>query len=224
MNIQQTHGKSLRMRPENYLAIFLAMFATTSARCQTMYSFETDEDFFAVASEWPAWQNTLERHDSERAAIQQCLLDAEACTPRFMGLRHILLKGAELTPDQQIRLVNRYINSQTYKDDRITLGSRSGNQWETLTEFLQRGGDCEDFAVAKYFILREFGFGAEDMRVVIGRESQRTSYHAMLAVRFDEGVLLLENDNTIRRNGNQDIDGFVYAINEQGIWDHEKSN
>ena len=112
---------------------------------------------------------------------------------------------------------------QRYKDDRVSSKSMAGNQWETLTGFLERGGDCEDFAVAKYFILREFGIDAEDMRIVIGREPQRATHHAMLAIRFNEDVWLLENDNTVRRNGRQDINRFVYAINERGIWDHEKN-
>lgn len=211
----------MRLWLEITLAVFLTMFASTGAHCQTRYSFETAEDFFAPATSWPAWQNTLYRHQAEREAIHQCLGDEAACTARFRSLRHVLLKGADLRLEQQVRLVNRYINGQRYKDDRVSSRSSAGNQWETLTGFLHRGGDCEDFAVAKYFILREFGVGAEDMRVVIGREPQRATHHAMLAIRVDEEVWLLENDNRIHRNGNQDIKRFVYAINEQGIWDHE---
>lgn len=195
--------------------------AMTSAHGQPTYSFETADDYFAAASEWPAWQQTLERHQSQRDAIAQCLLEEEACERRLRGLRHVLLKGAELDPEKQVRLVNRYVNAQRYKDDRIGLQADAGNEWETLTEFLHDGGDCEDFAVAKYFVLREFGFDPEDMRIVIGLEAGRSTHHAMLAVRFDGDVLLLENDNTIRRNGNREIDRFIYAINEQGIWDHE---
>jgi predicted transglutaminase-like cysteine proteinase len=214
----------LRIRLEIFLAIIVTLFASNDARCQTLYSFETPDDFFAPAANWPAWQETLDQHYSQRGAIQQCLNDAEACPRRLKGLRHILLKGADLTSEQQIRLVNRYINGQSYKDERVSSQSEAGNQWETLTEFLEQGGDCEDFAVAKYFILREFGVDAEDMRIVIGKESQRATHHAMLAIRFDDGVWLLENDNTIHRNGYQDIDNFVYAINENGIWDHERTN
>jgi predicted transglutaminase-like cysteine proteinase len=125
------------------------------------------------------------------------------------------------TLEQQIRLVNRYINKQRYKDDRISSKSVAVNQWETLTEFLHRGGDCEDFAVPKYFVPIEFGVDAMDMRIVIGREAQRATHHAMLAIKFDDDVWLLENDNTIHKNGYQDIEEFVYALNEQGIWDHE---
>lgn len=214
----------MRTRLEFFLAVFLTMFASTGAHSQTMYSFETAEDFFAPAANWPAWQDTLDRHHSELEAIHQCLSDEDSCTRRFRGLRHILLRGADLKLEQQIRLVNRYVNRHRYEDDRVSSQSLAGNQWETLTEFLQRGGDCEDFAVAKYFILREFGVDAEDMRIVIGRESQRATHHAMLAIRFDDGIWLLENDNTIHRNGYQDINRFVYAINELGIWDHEKKD
>jgi len=212
----------VRLRLEVILAALLTMSASIDARSQTTYSFETAGDFLAPAANWPAWQDTLDRHQSEREAIHQCLSDEEICTRRLRGLRHILLRGADLTLEQQIRLVNRYVNRQRYVDDRVSSRSVAGNQWETLAEFLHSGGDCEDFAVAKYFILREFGVAADDMRIVIGRERQRATHHAMLAIRFDEDVWLLENDNTIQRNGNQDINRFVYAINEQGIWDHEK--
>ena len=36
-----------------------------------------------------------------------CLGDEEACSRRLKGLRHVLLRGADLEPEQQIRLVNR---------------------------------------------------------------------------------------------------------------------
>jgi len=214
----------MRLRHETVLAVILAMFASADAHGQAMYSFDATEDFFAPAAHWSAWQDTLDRHQSERETIHECLGNEDACPRRLKGLRHILLKGAELELEQQIRLVNRYINRHRYKDDRISSRSATGNQWETLTEFLRRGGDCEDFAVAKYFVLREFGVEAEDMRIVIGRESRRATHHAMLAIRFEGDVWLLENDNSIHRNGFQDINRFVYAINEQGIWDHERRN
>lgn len=214
----------MRLGLELILVAFVTTFASIDARCQTKYSFDTAEDFFAPAANWPAWQDTLDRHQSERETIHECLNDEAACPRRLRGLRHILLRGADLALEQQIRLVNRYINGQRYVDDRVSSQSEAGNQWETLAELLNKGGDCEDFAVAKYFILREFGVAADDMRIVIGREQERATHHALLAVRLPEDVWLLENDNSIKRNGNQDIDEFVYAVNEQGIWDHEKSN
>ena len=214
----------MRLRLESMLVAFLMMFASNDAWCQAKYSFETADDFFAPATDWPAWRDTLERHRSERESFRKCLIDEEACARKLRGLRHILLRGADLTLEQQVRLVNRYINRQRYVDDRVSSQSEAGNQWATLGEFLRDGGDCEDFAVAKYFVLRELGVAAGNMRIVIGREPARATHHAMLAIRFDRNVWLLENDNSIRRNGNQDINEFIYAINEQGIWDHEKKD
>lgn len=214
----------MRFRLETIVAIVVALFAPPGAHSQTMYSFDSAGDFFAPATHWSAWQDTLDRHQSQRETIHDCLGNVDACPRRLKGLRHVLLKGADLRLEQQVRLVNRYINRHRYKDDRVSSRSAAGNQWETLTEFLHRGGDCEDFAVAKYFVLREFGVEAEDMRIVIGKQSKRATHHAMLAIRFDEGVWLLENDNSIHRNGFQDINRFVYAINEQGIWDHEEGD
>ena len=211
----------MRFRFGAILAVLAGVSAFTVVHGQMMYSFDTAEDLLAPATDWPAWQSTLDRHQTERAALHECLRNETQCTRRLKGLRLVLLKGADLTREQQVRLVNRYINRQRYIEDRVSSQSGAGNQWETLTGFLRDGGDCEDFAVAKYFILRELGVDADDMRIVIGKEPQRASHHAMLAIRFDDDVLLLENDNTIRRNGKQEINRFVYALNERSIWDHE---
>jgi predicted transglutaminase-like cysteine proteinase len=95
------------------------------------------------------------------------------------------------------------------------------NQWSTLLEFIDRGGDCEDYATAKYFLLRELGFQPEDMRVVVSFDRSVREHHAVLAIRRTDGSSwLLEIDNTIRKTRQSDY-RFVYAINENGIWDYE---
>lgn len=205
-------------------ALLLAAFAASSAHGQSQYTFETPDDYLAPAATWTDWQAVLDQHEKEREAIQLCVADEETCTKRLKGLRHVLVKGADLTLEQQVKLVNRYVNRRRYIDDRVRRSSLAGNKFETLTEFLNGGGDCEDFAIAKYFVLREFGVPAEDMRVVVGKERRSTDHHAMLAVNGGDKVWMLENDNRIYRNGNQDMTRFVYAINENGIWDHESEN
>ena len=215
-------GDRVRLSIVKSLLTFVAIASGVAAHGEALYSFDNVDQFLAPPHVWPAWQNVLDQHENERQTIQRCVDDERECTRRLKSLRHVLTKGASLDRRQQIRLVNRYINRQRYQDDRISGQSGAGNQWETLTEFLHTGGDCEDFAVAKYFVLREFGVDGSDMRIVVGREPQRATHHAMLAVRLRDEVWLLENDNTIRQNGRQDIDQFVYAINEHGIWDHER--
>ena len=204
--------------------VLLLVSATASAN----YSFDAPGDYLARALAWPAWAQNLERHTDDREAIRRCLDQESACSGKLKSLRYILVKGAALDPDRQLRLVNRYINKRRYRRDRrqTSLSAAPGgeavlkNHWSTLLEFLRRGGDCEDYAVAKYFLLRELGFPAEDMRVLITYVKSARDYHAVLAIRRDDGSSwLLESDNTIVK-GNQRGYRFIYALNEEGIWDH----
>lgn len=206
--------------------VLLLASATASAN----YDFDAPDDFLASASLWPAWAQNLERHAADSDAIRRCVVDESACSGKLKSLRPILIKGAALDRDRQLRLVNRYINKRRYKRDRreTSLSAAPGgeavlkNHWATLLEFLRRGGDCEDYAVAKYFLLRELGFPAQDMRVLVTWEKSARDYHAVLAVRRENGSSwLLESDNTIVK-GNHRRYRFIYALNEEGIWDHAK--
>ena len=194
------------------------------------YRFDEPETYLAEARALPAWAETLERHAAERDSIRACLATGDACEGRLAGLRHVILKGAELAPDDRLSLVNRYVNKRRYRRDRRELTSsvaeggeaRLRNQWSTLLEFLERGGDCEDYATAKYFLLRELGFAAADMRVVVSYDRSVQAHHAVLAIRRADGSSwLLESDDTIRKSRQRGY-RFIYAINENGIWDHEE--
>ena len=56
--------------------------------------------------------------------------------------------------------VNLVVNGLRYVDDMQTSGVE--DHWDTPLEFLERGaGDCEDFAIAKYFLLLESGVAPE---------------------------------------------------------------
>lgn len=207
-----------------------ALLLLSSAAALAGYRFDEPETYLAGASALPAWAHTLDRHAVERPAITDCLATEGVCSGRLKSLRHVILKGAALAPDDQLRLVNRYINKRRYRRDRRQVvpsvadggQARLRNQWSTLLEFLERGGDCEDYATAKYFLLREMGYPAEDMRVVVSYDRSVREHHAVLAIRRDDGASwLLEIDNTIRKTRQYGY-LFIYAVNENGIWDHEQ--
>lgn len=193
------------------------------------YQFDEPDTYLGSANAFPAWAHAIERHAAERSTLMDCLAVEASCEGRLKSLRHVIIKGANLEPDKQLSLVNRYINKRRYRRDRTQLSlsvadggqSKLRNQWSTLIEFLERGGDCEDYATAKYFLLRELGFKAEDMRVVVSYDRSVREHHAVLAIRRADGSSwLLESDNTIRKS-RQFGYRFVYAVNEDGIWDHE---
>jgi len=66
--------------------------------------------------------------------------------------------------------------------------------WSTPLATLEKGaGDCEDYAILKYLVLREAGISPDDLRLLIVSYPRRRSYHAVLAVHLDEEWLLLDN-------------------------------
>jgi predicted transglutaminase-like cysteine proteinase len=212
-----------RLTASSVLCLLLA------APVNAAYEFAGDDDYLTAASALPAWSDMLARHARDQQLIRQCIDDETTCEGRLRSMRHVIVKGASLSEDKQLSLVNRYVNRRMYRRDRTMPApsvSANGeeklrNHWVTLLEFMQRGGDCEDYATAKYFLLRELGFEADDMRVLVTWDRRARAYHAVLAVDRDEGAAwLLDSDNRILKRSHRQY-RFVYAINENGIWLHE---
>lgn len=59
--------------------------------------------------------------------------------------------------DEQLNAINRFFNQQlSFKEDQRTW--QQSDYWATPIEALVKGaGDCEDYALAKYFSLRSLG-------------------------------------------------------------------
>ena len=213
------------------LLVLLSSLTSLPATAGEPYRFDA-AGYLGDASLMPDWADTMSREAHQSAVLDACLAEAEACPRHYRGLRQLLLRAAALPQRRQISLVSRYVNRKRYKDDRTarlesilsheTLKYRS--RWATVEEFMRRGGDCEDYATTKYYLLRRLGFSTEQLRIVVTYDRGERGYHAVLAVRLDkEGepqVLLLESDNTIKQGGRHRL-RFIYSINEESIWDHE---
>ena len=89
--------------------------------------------------------------------------------------------------------VNRYVNSRvTFTDDLRQY--RTADLWSAAGETLRRGrGDCEDYAIAKLQMLRHAGFADRDLYLVVVKDLVRRADHAVLVVRAEGRMLLLDN-------------------------------
>lgn len=185
-----------RRRPRQAIRLAAATLALGLGGCagpappHGAYPFDGGE-FLAAPSAWPAWADMLSRHAGQRPAVAACLADQAACSRRMRSLNVIVGQGASLPRERQIQLVNRFINQRGYERDRRrrTLVAGDGevvrrSQWATLKEFLEQGGDCEDYATAKYFILRRLGFPAAALRVAVAYDRRHREHHAVLAVQI----------------------------------------
>ena len=91
----------------------------------------------------------------------------------------------------RIEAVNSFVNGVRYRADEDNWGV--GDYWAAPGEFFASGGDCEDYAIAKYYSLRALGFPAERLRIVVLHDDKRKLPHAVLAVRWSDGELILDN-------------------------------
>jgi len=117
--------------------------------------------------------------------------------------------------------VNDFFNSRMdFRDDIIVWGQE--DYWATPIEFLRKGaGDCEDYALAKYFTLRELGVPASQLRITYVKALQLNQAHMVVAwyVTPDAIPLILDNLNTAILPATQRNDLLpVYSFNEQGLW------
>ncbi len=227
----QTHGPTKPTLCSPLLLLCLLCVTSTGAAAarHNQYPFDDPSDYLTGAANYSPWATTLQRHRQQRAELLACAPDAR-CRGRLRSFNRMLEKARGLSVTEQIELVNFYINRTRYDNDHPqrlydSEGNKIGverNHWATLLEFLTERGDCEDYASAKYFMLRELGLPAEQMRVVVTREFRPRGYHAVLAIRLDNStVWLLESDNVIKKRNHSGY-SYVYAMNEQSVWDHRE--
>ena len=88
----------------------------------------------------------------------------------FDDLAHAALAEA---PDDRIAFVNRAVNDWVVAADDLELGAV--DVWLTpLETFARRRGDCEDIAIAKFFVLLAAGVDATAVRLLYARWRDRT--------------------------------------------------
>ena len=123
---------------------------------------------------------------------------------------------------EKLNIVNKFWNMWPYRTDREAYGRE--DYWAAPFDFLANSGDCEDYCIAKYYTLKELGVPADDMRVVVVRETIRNMGHAVLAVYSGENIYLLDNLSDAVRSA-QRVRNYVpqFSVNEKHRWVHVKA-
>ena len=115
--------------------------------------------------------------------------------------------------------VNEFANRFRYVLDQDNYGK--SDYWAIPREFLTLGGDCEDYAIIKYFSLRQLGVPAEQLRIVVVQDSNLRIPHAILALYVPEGIMILDNQiqNIVPHSK---ISHYVpvFSLNERNWWMH----
>lgn len=128
----------------------------------------------------------------------------------------------------RVEAVNRFVNQRIRFVDDIQVWGE-GDYWATPLETLHKGaGDCEDFAIAKYFSLLALGIAPSRLRLIYVRATVMregvASYaaHMVLAYYPQQGrePLVLDNlvDTIHPASGRPDLRP-VFSFNTEGLWE-----
>ena len=91
-----------------------------------------------------------------------------------------------------IKKINNDINKYPYISDMDNYGV--AEYWATPEEFYAHGGgDCEDYAIAKYFRLLDEGMPVKDMAIVVGTKPNPPTPHAALQISYKGKKIYLDN-------------------------------
>lgn len=154
---------------------------------------------------------------------------------RFGPARVTLLKDWQavieaakpLAEEGKLRRINDFFNRNVAFDDDINIWQQS-DYWATPLETIGKGrGDCEDFAIAKYYSLRLAGIPVSKMRMIYVKARLKTptgqiqQAHMVLAYYANPGAepQVLDNLDTTIRTASQRPDlQPVFSFNSQGIF------
>jgi len=166
----------------------------------------------------PAWERARAALARDAARFDACLATRAACgDPRRAAWRTLMGALAAETPRTRLEAVNRFVNTVPYASDEDAFGAR--DHWAGPWAFLVGRGDCEDYAIAKYATLKRLGVAATDMRILVVEDVVRDLAHAVLAVRTDAGVWLLDNQSdTLLDAATTTRYRPYYAVNDAGRW------
>ena len=140
---------------------------------------------------------------------------------RIRGWQDSVRQAAEMPKADTALLtrVNRFVNQVPSASDQDHWGVE--DYWATPAEtFASNGGDCEDYAIAKYFALKELGIPVTRLRLVYARAWSSNGAHMVLAYYTapESDPMILDNlEGGIRAAADRPDLTPVFSFNEEDL-------
>lgn len=160
----------------------------------------------------PQWQRILQNHPRQITQTQ---------SPQYREWQQFISSIQGEPKLRQMLKVNQWFRKYNYKLDAHVFGE--DDYWATPVEFLQRGGDCEDYAIIKYMTLRQLGFAPNDMKVAMVYDVYSGTDHSFLIVNHDGAEFVMDNREKVS------VSRYMkkrykmhFAFNEYTLWTYTK--
>lgn len=139
---------------------------------------------------------------------------------RAIAWQKLIFTNKDKPELKKLELVNNFFNLFEFTRDSAIWGS--SDHWDTPLEFLERGaGDCEDFAISKYFTLKFLGVSIDRMKITYVKALELNEAHMVLTYfpTPEADPLVLDNLNGEIKPASKRPDLLpVYSFNADGLW------
>ncbi|SEJ93065.1 transglutaminase-like cysteine proteinase BTLCP [Pseudomonas sp. NFR16] len=140
---------------------------------------------------------------------------------RIDAWQDLLATEKQVSEMDKLAVVNQFFNKQLRYEEDIDLWHEV-DYWATPVESLILGaGDCEDYAIAKYFSLRRLGIPSEKLLITYVKALRLNRAHMVLTYYSSPNAVPLVLDSLINdiKPASERPDLLpVYAFNAQGVW------
>jgi predicted transglutaminase-like cysteine proteinase len=144
-----------------------------------------------------------------------------AARQRFVDWQKLMAAGKSITEQDKLREVNDFFNHNIQFAEDIVLWLKE-DYWATPVELLCKGaGDCEDFAIAKYFTLLEVGLDESKLRITYVKALKLNLPHMVLTYYENPQTdpLVLDNLTSTISFASERTDLLpVYSFNGTSLW------
>lgn len=208
-------------------AFFLSFFALLFLFFDKNVQAAPQEDVFNTVSfpsndlgVLPQWQDVLARIGTkERDALRLCD-EAKDCASMPMAIWRAQITSARTLPvTKKLTAINRFVNElEPYSDAEPP---SAGERWPGIQETLEGRGGAIGKAILKYISLRDCGFSAENLRIVIGQDVFSGFRTVFVLVRIYGSEYVLDQLSAPARKVGE-VNNFLplYSFNEETVWLH----
>jgi predicted transglutaminase-like cysteine proteinase len=140
---------------------------------------------------------------------------------RLLAWEELIRQDRNSTDQDKLKKVNQFFNSRIrFASDIDVWGVQ--DYWATPIEFIcKNAGDCEDFAIAKYFTLKAMGIPDEKLKITYVKAIQHNMHHMVLTYYSDPEAepLVLDNlvDSVSPASKRTDLVP-IFSFNGSGLW------
>lgn len=138
------------------------------------------------------WRDMAIRWQRDAAIVEACRRGAPCDHEGAKRWIRIGETAAALSGRPQLALVHASINRAIRYATDYQSGA-AADHWASPLESVDKMGDCEDYAIAKYMLLRSLGYRPADLKLIVLFQRSSGMFHAILAARSEGEWLFLDN-------------------------------